>query len=89
MSNFDPALAQQGVEVSASDGARFHSALDAAVDYRGDVTLSLRSGEDIVGFIFSLNGDIVDLYPKDSPSKRRVLSSEITKIAFTGRDTAK
>lgn len=78
-----------GFEIRASAGREaLMKALHAAVDYRGDVTLQLRNGDLIVGYIFTLNGNAVDLYPKDSDQKQHVLIETISKLSFTGRDTA-
>lgn len=78
-----------GFEIRASAGREaLMKALHAAVDYRGDVTLQLRNGDPIVGYIFTLNGNAVDLYPKDSDQKQHVLIETISKLSFSGRDTA-
>ena len=67
-------------------------AVELAFDYRGDVTLTLRAGESITGYIYNRQvrtGDsYLELYPADSPDVRRILYAEIATIAFTGEDTA-
>ena len=71
-----------------------HVALEKAFDYRGDVTITLKSGEKVEGYIFdrrsgkSLTDSVVRLYPKNSPEKVAIRYADIAALAFTGRDTA-
>ena len=77
----------------ASD-AEIRSALEKAFDYRGDVTLTLKSGQKIEGYIFdrrpgsALSDCLVRMMPKDQPGKINVPYSDIAALAFSGRDTA-
>jgi hypothetical protein len=69
-------------------------ALDKALDYRGDVTLTLKSGERIEAFIFNcqtsptLAESFVQYFTPKSPDKRKVSYAEIARIEFTGKDRA-
>lgn len=70
-------------------------ALEKAFDYRGDVTLTLKDGRKIEGYIFdrkssgpALSDCLVRMMLKDQPGKLNVTYSDIAAIAFTGRDTA-
>ncbi|HYL84599.1 MAG TPA: hypothetical protein VE263_10210 [Candidatus Angelobacter sp.] len=69
-------------------------ALEKAFDYRGDVTLTLKNGSKVEGYIFdrtsslSLSTSYVRLLLKDSAQKRKVAYADIAALAFTGRDTA-
>jgi len=67
-------------------------AVELAFDYRGDVTLTLRAGELIAGYIFNrqiiADSSYLELFPADQPNVRRILYAEIATIAFTGEDTA-
>jgi hypothetical protein len=69
-------------------------ALEKAFDYRGDVTLTLKSGEKVEGYIFdrkagkSLTDSLVRLFPAKSSEKRAIAFADIAAIAFSGRDTA-
>jgi len=67
-------------------------AVDLAFDYRGDVTLGLKSGETVVGYLFNREATgadpWIDIFPADHPSPRRVMYHDIASIAFTGEDTA-
>lgn len=69
-------------------------ALEKAFDYRGDVTVTLKSGEKLDGYIFdrhtgaTLTDSFVRLFPADGGPKRKVAYGDIAALAFTGRDTA-
>jgi hypothetical protein len=69
-------------------------ALEKAFDYRGDVTIMLKNGTQVEGYIFDrLNGPTladshVRVFPKNYDSKISIPYSEIQALAFTGRDTA-
>ncbi len=79
--------------VEAGD-PHFHEALDAARDYRGDVTLELAGGESLEGFVYdrSLGADPetrkVRLLPRDGGPRRSIAESSIRSLAFTGKDAA-
>lgn len=66
--------------------------IELAFDYRGDVTLTLRSGESVAGYIFNRQGTdsdpYLELFPVDRQDPRRILYRDIVAIAFTGEDTA-
>ncbi len=69
-------------------------ALEQAFDYRGDVTITLKTGVRIEGYIFdrrpapALHRAIVRIMPKDTSERVSIPYSEIAGLAFTGRDTA-
>lgn len=67
-------------------------AVELALDYRGDVTVSLKSGESFVGYLFnrSINGSAsyLELLPSNSSDARLVRYDQVGTIAFTGEDTA-
>ena len=78
-----------------STDAEIREALEKAFDYRGDLTITLKSGQKIEGYLFdrkiegpSLAECFVRLMPKDGSDKVSVPYSEIAALAFTGRDTA-
>jgi hypothetical protein len=85
---------RQGWVPLLADEQELRAALEEAFDYRGDVTVTLKSGETVVGYIFdrrtgsSLNDSFVRLLPQDSPQRREIAYTEIAALAFTGRDTA-
>lgn len=69
-------------------------ALEKAFNYRGDVSVTLKNGSKVDGYIFdrrtgdSLDNSLVRIYLKDSTEKLSVRYSDIAGLAFTGRDTA-
>jgi len=69
-------------------------ALEKAFDYRGDVTLTLKSGERIEAYIFNrqsgstLAESFVQYFAANAPEKRRVSYADIARIEFTGKDRA-
>jgi hypothetical protein len=69
-------------------------ALEKAFDYRGDVSITLKSGEKVEGYIFdrrsgkSLADSVVRLYPKSGNQRVSIAYAEIAALAFTGKDTA-
>jgi hypothetical protein len=77
----------------ASD-AEIREALEKAFDYRGDVTLTLKDGRTIQGYVFdrrtgaTLADSAVRVIPANERAKVTVPYSEIAALAFTGRDTA-
>jgi hypothetical protein len=80
---------------SISSDAEIREALEKAFDYRGDLTITLKSGQKIEGYLFdrrikgpSLAECFVRVMPKDGAGKVSVPYSEIAALAFTGRDTA-
>ena|SRR5258706_14786146 len=71
------------------------AALEKAFDYRGDVTLTLRDGSIIEGYLFdrrsdgaTLNECTASIFLKDQDEKRTVKYGEIARVEFTGKDTA-
>jgi hypothetical protein len=69
-------------------------ALEKAFDYRGDISITLKSGEKIEGYIFdrrtgrSLSDSVVRLYPRTGNQKISISYAHIAALAFTGKDTA-
>jgi hypothetical protein len=79
-------------ELATEDDVR--NALEEAFDYRGDVTITLKDGTRVEGYIFdrrkgsTLASSVVRMIPQNSAEKISVPYSEIAALAFTGRDTA-
>jgi hypothetical protein len=69
-------------------------AFEKAFDYRGDVTLTLKDGRTVEGYIFdrrsgaTLEASAVRIIPAKERTKLTIPYSEISALAFTGRDTA-
>jgi transcriptional antiterminator Rof (Rho-off) len=72
--------------------AEIAEAVELAFDYRGDVTISLKSGEPLFGYLFNrqVSGpeSYLEVFPSDSAEARRIRYDQIATIAFTGEDTA-
>ncbi|MBV8436069.1 MAG: hypothetical protein JOY95_00975 [Silvibacterium sp.] len=79
---------------SLASDAEIHAALEKAFDYRGDVTITLKDGRTISGYIFdrrtgpTLATSAVRLIPAAERTKLTIAYSDIAALAFTGRDTA-
>jgi hypothetical protein len=69
-------------------------AMEKARDYRGDVTLTLKSGERIEAFIFNcqtgptLADSFLQCFTARSTEKRRVSYADIASVEFSGKDRA-
>jgi hypothetical protein len=75
--------------------SEIHEAVEKAFDYRGDLTITLKDGQKIEGYIFdrkikgpAVTDCFIRVMPKDRPDKLSIAYSEIAGLAFTGRDTA-
>lgn len=70
------------------------SALEKAFDYRGDITLTLKSGERFEAFVFNrftgatLAESWVQYFVPTAPEKRKVSYADIARLEFTGKDRA-
>lgn len=84
----------QGKVWETANEAELRDGLEKAFDYRGDVSIRLKNGETVEGYIFdrragsTLADSCVRLFPKNDPDKVTIPYSEIAGLAFTGRDTA-
>ena len=67
-------------------------AIELAFDYRGDITVELKSGDRLIGYLFNrtATGDqpTIELFPAASSGTMTIPYCEIAAIAFTGEDTA-
>jgi hypothetical protein len=75
--------------------SEIHEALEKAFDYRGDLTITLKDGQKIEGYVYdrkikgpALSDCFIRVMPKDRPDKLSIPYSDIAALAFTGRDTA-
>lgn len=78
----------QGKVWESATAEELREGLEKAFDYRGDVTLTLRDGSTVEGYIFDRRADAVRLISKNVPGKQTIAFAEIRGLAFTGRDTA-
>ena len=79
---------------SLASESEIHAALEKAFDYRGDVTITLKDGRTINGYVFdrhtgsTLATSAVRVIPATERTKLSIAYSDIAALAFTGRDTA-
>ncbi|HXJ41043.1 MAG TPA: hypothetical protein VNH18_17305 [Bryobacteraceae bacterium] len=84
----------QGQVFAAASPEELKDALEKAFDYRGDVTIQLKDGSSVEGYIFdrrvgaTLAESVIRMFPKNDAVKRSIAWSEISGLGFTGRDTA-
>jgi hypothetical protein len=92
-----PGFAHEAIEgwvPSLASDEDLRTALEKAFDYRGDITITRRDGSHVVGYVFdrrsghTLADSAVRILPADTNSKVTIAYSDITALAFTGRDTA-
>jgi len=79
-------------ELAGDDEVR--QALEKAFDYRGDVTITLKSGEKIEAYIFNrhtgatLAESWVQYFTPKSNDKLKLSYAEIARLEFSGKDRA-
>jgi hypothetical protein len=92
-----PGFAHENLEGSiptlASDD-EVREALEKAFDYRGDVTMTLKSGDKFEAYIFNrqtgatLADSFVQYFTPKASDKLKVSYAEIARLEFTGKDRA-
>lgn len=83
--------ANQGLVVDSADPSRLAQALELALDYRGDVTLVLRSGRTIEGYVYDRRHKptpAIRVLVKDSEERVLIPDGELQRVEFSGKDTA-
>jgi hypothetical protein len=74
--------------------AEVREALEKAFDYRGDITVTLKDGSKVEGYLFdrrqgaTLAQSFIRIIPMNNQGKLNVAYSDIAALAFSGRDTA-
>jgi len=69
-------------------------AIEKAFDYRGDVTLTLKDGSKVEGYLFDRTSGAaaasgyVRVIPTNSDQRQKIAYADIVALSFTGRDTA-
>ncbi len=69
-------------------------ALEKAFDYRGDITVTLKDGREVVGYLFdrrtgpTLETSSIRIVPANAKTRITVSYADVAALAFTGRDTA-
>jgi len=82
----------QGREYTFSNDQDRREGLDAAFDYRGDLTLRLSNGETIEGYLFNRHPEgkppTVQLFVKGETAARVLPYVDVVGVSFTGKDPA-
>ena len=84
----------EGVIWQAAIGDELRAGLEKAFDYRGDVTITLKDGTKVEGYIFdrqngpTLADSHVRIIPRDQDRKTAISYANIAGLSFSGRDTA-
>ncbi len=91
--NIEAKMDLETTRVDFTNAAAFEEALTAACSFRGDVTLELKDGSAIEGYVFDLKRTnaaphAVRILPKDGRSRITVEQSTIQTLCFTGKDAA-
>ncbi len=75
----------QGATVRANEDLA--QGLDDALDYRGDLTITLKNGKSLAGYVFDRDRQTLRLIAPDQ-KRHTIAHDEIESIDFTGRDMA-
>lgn len=85
----------KGTTIDDSDPQLLRAALEAAFDYRGDVTIRRKSeGDSLEGYIFdriagpTLADSRIRVIPSNGGERVTVRCDDIAAVVFSGRDTA-
>jgi hypothetical protein len=84
----------QGTTLSGDAPEAVRAAMDHAFDYRGDVTIVLRDGSTIEGYVFdrrnerTLDASRVSVFRAGSDARVDIGYPQIAEIRFSGRDPA-
>jgi len=83
----------EGNEYTTETAEKLEQALRFAFDYRGDITLRLQDGSEVIGFVhnFDLKKDTVSLFITESKresSNGTISASKVASIFFSGDDKA-
>jgi hypothetical protein len=74
--------------------ADLQAALEKAFDYRGDISLTFKSGEKVEAYVFnrhtgsSLADSYVQYFASNAPDKKKATYADIARIEFSGKDRA-
>ncbi|MEM9253016.1 MAG: hypothetical protein AAGB29_11760 [Planctomycetota bacterium] len=85
--NHDNSL--EGAVVACDSDADRAGAIDAAFDYRGDVTLRLSDGTEATGYVSNRDAGKAELTLLEAKGGRRTVAyGEVAAVVFSGRDPA-
>ena len=85
----------QGFSWNEDDAGSLEDVVEAAFDYRGDVTIFPRDGEALVGYLAnrSISGTAgveswIEVFPSAGGPSRRIPLKSIRGLSFSGKDVA-
>jgi hypothetical protein len=82
----------EGRCLQPSDDKALYEAIGYAFDYRGDVTIQLKTGEQVMGYVFDRHEDVpqpyIRLFRPNQHQPHKIFYQEIAGIVFSGADTA-
>src|ERR1700735_5564775 len=84
----------EALELAPATEQDLKNALEKAFDYRGDITITLKSGEKIEAYIFNrqtgatLADSFVQYFTPNATDKRKLSYDQIARLEFSGKDRA-
>ena len=82
----------QGRQFTPHSFAELAESIELAFDYRGDVTVTLRSGQQVIGYLFNRTvagpDSTLEIFPESDSGVQSVRYSDVVSVAFSGEDTA-
>ncbi len=82
----------EGYRLQADSEAALCAALAHACDYRGDVTIHLKTGAQVSGYVFDRQEGArqphIKMFLANQPEPSIVLYQDIAEVEFSGEDTA-
>ena len=84
----------EGWVPSLASEAELTEALEKAFDYRGDITLTFKSGEKVEGYVFNrqtgktLADSTITYFAANAQDKLKATYADIARIEFSGKDRA-
>jgi hypothetical protein len=86
-------VSQQGQDYTFQNSEERDAVVAAAFEYRGDVTVRLREGDDVEGYLFNSEkkpggGGTISLLSKGSETPQVLNVADIAGLIFSGKDTA-
>ena len=88
----DETAYSQGFRWEGDDPVELARVIEAAFDYRGDVTLLLSDGSELAGYLANRDASakepFLDVFPSAGGERRRVLYTQLRGLELSGKDTA-
>ena len=85
----------QGFSWVEGEPGSLEEVIEAAFDYRGDVTVLLKDGQELVGYLANRSsadegsdGSWIEVFPASGGSRSRIPNAQIGGLRFSGKDVA-